>query len=218
MHKTITDIAPHMIEARSFQIIAQEFQEQTASKPEDFPPKEFAVIQRVIHATGDFSFAKHLIFHIEAIRRAMQLLASGKNILTDVNMVAAGVSDVGLKKLGGRVICKLSEPEIISQAKAAGQTRTETAISLGISEDVGIVAIGNAPTALLKVMDIVDEMSPSERPLIIGAPVGFVNAAESKEILAQKEYPFICVRGRKGGSPIAAAICNALLKLTINRN
>ena len=209
----ITKIAPELIEARSFQIIADEFYDQTGFHPDDFPPMEFAVIQRVIHATGDFSFAKHLSFHPDALSKALTILRSGKNVLTDVNMVAAGISSVGLQKWGGQVICNLSDPAIITQAKAASQTRTETAISLGIQDTIGIIAIGNAPTALLKTMDILESMEPEKRPLVIGVPVGFVNAAESKEILFRKPYPFICVRGRKGGSPVAAAIVNALLKL-----
>ncbi|MDZ7641929.1 MAG: precorrin-8X methylmutase [Desulfurivibrio sp.] len=114
----------------------------------------------------------------------------------------------------GRVLCGVAEPEVAARARAEGRTRSEVAIRELLPENIGIVAIGNAPTALLRVMELIDELPPAQRPdLVVGVPVGFVNAAEAKELLAGKEYPFITCRGRKGGSPVAVAIVNALLHL-----
>jgi len=214
MYSSLTKIAPERIEAASFAIIAQEFAERTGLRIDDIDPEEFAVIQRVIHASGDFSFAHNLLFHPQAIATAKRHLRNGRNVLTDVNIAAAGVSAALLESLGGRVLCRLSDPEIMTRAKDQGRTRSECAITVGLEENnVGIVAIGNAPTALVAAMKEVAKMAPEERPLVVGVPVGFVNAAESKEILRWQEYPFITALGRKGGSPIAAAIVNALLRL-----
>lgn len=208
MNSTIMQIAPEAIEAESFRIIAEEL------GPTDFDPRTFKVVQRVIHATGDFSFAESLIFHPQAIDAGIAAIRAGRNILTDVNMGAAGVSKGLLAAWGGSVICKLAEPEVARIAKERGLTRSEVAIERGLAENVGIVSVGNAPTALLKVMDCWDALAPELRPgLLVGVPVGFVNAAESKDLLREKSYPFITCRGRKGGTPVAVAIVNALIRL-----
>jgi precorrin-8X/cobalt-precorrin-8 methylmutase len=134
--------------------------------------------------------------------------------LTDVEMVRAGIGASALRRWGGKVICRLNAPDIAGRAAKAGDTRTETAIKDGLAGDIGLVAIGNAPTALLTAIEIANQRLPAERPaLIVGVPVGFVNASESKEILTGCGIPFITVEGRKGGSPVAAAIVNALLRL-----
>lgn len=208
MNSTIMQIRPEEIEAESFRIIAKEL------GPTSFDQRTFKVVQRVIHATGDFSFAETLIFHPEAIDAGIAAIRGGRNILTDVNMGAAGVSKGLLAQWGGRVICRVAEPDMAESAKERGLTRSEVAIEKGLTENIGIVSIGNAPTALLKVMDCQQNMQESLRPgLIVGVPVGFVNAAESKEILSEKGYPFITCRGRKGGTPVAVAIVNALIRL-----
>lgn len=208
MNSTIMQIRPEEIEAESFRIIAEEL------GPTSFDPRTFKVVQRVIHATGDFSFAETLVFHPQAIDAGIDAIRSGRNILTDVNMGAAGVSKGLLAHWGGRVICRVAEPDMAESAKERGLTRSEVAIEKGLSENIGIVSIGNAPTALLKVMDCQQNMQESLRPgLIVGVPVGFVNAAESKEILSEKGFPFITCRGRKGGTPVAVAIVNALIRL-----
>jgi len=208
MNSTIMQIRPEEIEAESFRIIAEEL------GPTSFDPRTFKVVQRVIHATGDFSFAETLVFHPQAIDAGIDAIRSGRNILTDVNMGAAGVSKGLLAQWGGRVICRVAEPDMADSAKERGLTRSEVAIEKGLTENIGIVSIGNAPTALLKVMDCQQNMQESLRPgLIVGVPVGFVNAAESKEILSEKGYPFITCRGRKGGTPVAVAIVNALIRL-----
>ncbi len=211
MHR-ITKIAPLEIERESFRIIEEEFAEQTGLKQEDFDPSRFAVIQRVIHATGDFSFAHLIRFHPEAVEAGLAAVRSGKNILTDVNMAAAGISRSFLEPYGGSVICKVADPEIEDIAKKQGRTRSQTAIEVGMQENVGIVAIGNAPTALITVMILIEE-GRIKPDLVIGVPVGFVNASESKEILAEKDYPYIYCDGRKGGTPVSVAIINALLRL-----
>ena len=203
----IQKIKPAEIEAESFRIIAAEL------GPTRHTPEEFAVLRRVIHATGDFSFADNLRFSPGAISAAITAITSGRNILTDVNMVAAGISRPLLSKWGGRVICLVADPEVAASAKAEGKTRSEVAIERGLLENVGIVAIGNAPTALLKVMELIAAGTAPKPDLVVGVPVGFVNAAESKELLAQKKYAHITALGRKGGSPVAAAIVNALLRL-----
>ncbi len=207
MDVKIQKIKPAEIEAESFRIIASEL------GPTKHTQEQFAVVQRVIHATGDFSFAENLNFSADAVTAALSAISSGKNILTDVNMVAAGVSKNILSQWGGKVICKVADHEVALTAKSAGKTRSEVAIEQGLLENIGIVAIGNAPTALLKVMELIEQGTGPKPDLVIGVPVGFVNAAESKELLSQKQYAHITALGRKGGSPVAAAIVNALLRL-----
>ena len=202
----IQKISPTAIEAESFRIIEQELGSH------DFDDPTFKVVQRVIHATGDFSFAENMRFQPQAITRAIELIQAGKDIYTDVTMVAAGISKTILAEFGGSVHCLVADPEVARLAKEQGKTRSEIAIERGASE-MGILAIGNAPTALLKTMDLLADMPAQNRPVVIGVPVGFVNAAESKALLAEKEYPFITSLERKGGSPVAAAIVNALIRL-----
>jgi precorrin-8X/cobalt-precorrin-8 methylmutase len=203
---TLQQIAPQDIEAESFRIIESEL------GPTVFSPEEFAVVRRAIHATGDFSFAENLRFHPEAIKAALLAIREGKNILVDVNMAANGISTALLTPFGGRVICRIKEAETSALAKKNRSTRSDAAMVRARKDNIGIVAIGNAPTALLKVMEMIDQglFAPD---LVIGVPVGFVNAAESKELLAEKPYPFITSLGRKGGTPVAVAVVNALLRL-----
>ncbi len=211
----ILSIKPAEIEAKSFAMIEEEFHAQTGKQPEDFPPEEFAVIRRVIHATGDFSFADTLVFHPKAIETAIKSLHSGRNVATDVNMGASGINKTILGKWGGKVVCHVSDPEIPQLAADNGATRSETAIKKALENNAGIIAVGNAPTALLTIMDSIEKNETHIPDLVVGVPVGFVNAAESKDLLSAKDYPFITSLGRKGGSPVAAAIVNALMKLAI---
>ncbi|MEW6426907.1 MAG: precorrin-8X methylmutase [Thermodesulfobacteriota bacterium] len=204
--KRIQNIAPADIERESFRIIEEELGEH------DFSPETFALVRRVIHATGDFSFADNLHFHPEAIRAGLAAIRGGKNILVDVTMAAAGISTGLLARHGGRVVCRVADPEVAARATALGRTRSEVAMEEAMAEQIGIVAVGNAPTALLAVMAMI-EGDLAAPDLVIGVPVGFVNAAESKEILAGKTYPFITSLGRKGGTPVAVALINALLRL-----
>ena len=202
----ILDIAPQEIEAESFRIIEREL------GPTNFSPDEFAVVRRAIHATGDFSFAENIRFHNNATQKGIDAIRQGKNILVDVNMAASGVSKGLLQPFGGEVICLINEPETAKLAQENGTTRSDAAIVRAAEKNIGIIAIGNAPTALLKAMELVEAgvFSPE---LIIGAPVGFVNAAESKELLSEKPYSHIVALGRKGGTPVAVAAVNALIRL-----
>jgi len=213
MPPDITIIKPEAIEARSFAIIAEEFLSQTGRRCDDFPREQFAIIQRVIHATGDFSFAGALSFHPQAIETAISILRAGRTIATDVLMVAAGINKKALATWGGHVVCEIANPEIAILAERQGATRSETAILSALAHDPGLIAIGNAPTALLSVINYCQQHPGYFPGVIIGAPVGFVNAAESKEILAAQDIPHIVALGRKGGSPVAAAIVNALIRL-----
>lgn len=208
MNVILQKIKPEEIEAESFRIIESEL------GLTDFDPGRFAVARRVIHATGDFAFADNLRFHPEAIAVGIRAIQGSKNVLTDVNMVASGISKAILGNFGGKIFCQVADPKVQAEAKAKGLTRSEVAIARAVEQNIGIVAIGNAPTALLKVMEMIDQgiWAPD---LVIGVPVGFVNAAEAKEILAGKNYPFITAVGRKGGSPVAAAMVNALLRLAM---
>lgn len=207
MEVKLKKIKPEAIEAESFRIIEAEL------GPTAFGPEEFAVVRRVIHATGDFSFAEAMRFHPRAIQAGVAALRSGRNILTDVNMVAAGLSRGMLARWGGEVYCRVADREVADSARERGITRSEAAMEQGLDENIGVVAIGNAPTALLKVMELIDRGEVPPPALVVGVPVGFVNAAESKDLLSRKDYPFITALGRKGGSPVAAAIVNALLRL-----
>lgn len=207
MTVTIQKIGPQEIEAQSFRMIAEEL------GPHSFDDKTFKVVQRVIHATGDFSFADNLRFSQGAIEKGIEVLQQGKGILTDVTMVATGISKPGLEQWQNRVICNIADKMVGETALAKNTTRAEMAIELGLREDIGIIAIGNAPTALLKTLDLLAKELNAYAPLIVGVPVGFVNAAESKELLNQSALPFITSLGRKGGSPVAAAIVNALIRL-----
>ncbi len=199
-------IGPLEIEAESFRIIEAEL------GPTAFSLEQFAVVRRCIHATGDFSFAENLRFHPQAIKAGLQAIRAGKNILVDVNMAASGISKQLLAQFGGRIICRVADNKVAERAKSKMMTRSEAAVELSSQENIGIAVVGNAPTALLKIMDLI-ETGNFAPDLVIGVPVGFVNAAESKAILASKAYPFITALGRKGGTPVAVAAVNALLRL-----
>lgn len=212
---TIKQVVPAEIEARSFDIIAREFFDRTGVRPSDLEPQRFQVIRRVIHATGDFDFASSLLFHDESIDSGISSIRSGKDICIDVSMGAAGISKAILKAFGGSVRCYINDADVAEKARKEEKTRTETAFEKLAGKDIGIIAVGNAPTALVAAMEMIraGKIVPD---LVIGVPVGFVNAVESKEILADKNYPFITNRGRKGGTPVAVAIVNALLRLADN--
>ncbi len=208
----LTKIAPTEIEQESFRIIASEFNH---SKRAELTAQQFAVIQRAIHATGDFAYGDNMRFTSNAIETGIAQLKAGKNILTDVTMVAAGISKPNLAKLGGEAICKVADSEIAQKAREMGKTRSETAINTLLDESIGIVAVGNAPTALIEAIRVIKEKFSDNPPLVIGVPVGFVNAPESKDLLVEENSCYITALGRKGGSPVAAAIVNALMKLAL---
>ncbi len=177
--------------------------------------KEWPIVRRVIHSTADFDFAgkNKIIFHKDAIESAMNALRNGCSIIVDVNGVIGGLNKQNPKDFGNNIVCNISNPEIMELAKKEGKTRSQVSMRAAISDiDGGVVAIGNAPTALMEIIQMVKEgiVKPA---LIIGIPVGFINAAESKEELSKLEAPFITNIGRKGGSSSASAIINVIFKL-----
>lgn len=217
LQKTMADFAalsekllPGEIEKRSFEILSGEC--DLSSIPENRLP----IVKRVIHATADFEFAKTLDFHPDAVEAGIRAIKEGKNILTDIEMVRSGINKQRLARWGGTAICAVGDEDVARASKETHRTRSEIAIERNIGRNVGIIAIGNAPTALLRVIELLNEScsapaGPCDTPLVIGVPVGFVKAFESKAMLARQKFPFITNLSRKGGTPVAAAIVNALL-------
>lgn len=205
-------LKPMDIEKRSFEIISEELDFS------EIPQERLPIIKRVIHATADFEFKDTMVFHPDAIKTAIDAIKAGKNILTDVEMVKTGIIKRWLKPFGGKVICNINDEDVVRLSKDTGKTRSEIAIEKALRADnkIGIIAIGNAPTALLKVIEILNSpIHPftNSPAVVIGVPVGFVKALESKTILSAQKFPFITNISRKGGTPVAVAIVNALLKL-----
>jgi precorrin-8X/cobalt-precorrin-8 methylmutase len=209
----------HEIEQESFRVIRAEMGRHS------FSEEELAVVTRVIHATADFDFARTMRFHPQALSQGVAALRRGCTIVTDVHMVEVGITAGLLDLLGGNIICDIRDPEVVEIANAQGVTRASAAMRRNAPHiHDGIVAIGNAPTALVEVVRLVREYHI--RPaLIVGVPVGFVKAVESKDQLLglstsalYGEVPYITAQGRKGGSSVAAAIVNALLRLAVARS
>lgn len=201
----IETIAPMEIEKRSMMIIS----EILGARKLD--PENEAVIKRVIHATADFDFADNLVFSEHAVSKGIEAIRSGCDIVTDTQMAKAGINKTILGKFGGEVHCFMSDPDVAAEAKARGVTRASVSMekAAGLARPC-IYAIGNAPTALVSLKHIMDS-SHLNAVLIIAVPVGFVNVVESKEMIIASDIPYIAARGRKGGSPVAAAVCNAML-------
>ena len=197
------------IEDESMKIIENEI------GPHSYNEQEWPIVRRVIHSTADFDFARDnkIIFHKNAIKNGLKALKDGSSIVVDVNGIIGLLNKQNPKDFGNNVICNISEPSIMEAAKEAGKTRAQMSMRIA-KEDMngGIVVVGNAPTALLEVMVMIRE-GITKPALVIGIPVGFVSAVESKEELAKMDIPFITNLGRKGGSPCASAIVNALYKL-----
>ncbi|MBP3312323.1 MAG: precorrin-8X methylmutase [Butyricicoccus sp.] len=198
-------IKPADIEKRSFEIITEELGGRT------FPEGQAEVVKRVIHTSADFDYADNLIFSPGVIEQAKEALRQGATIVTDTNMALAGVSKTTLAKFGGKAICFMADEQVAKEAKERGVTRAVVSMEHAAKlEGPVIFAIGNAPTALIRLHEMIEagEIAPA---LVIGVPVGFVNVVESKELFVGSKTPHIIARGRKGGSNVAAAICNALL-------
>lgn len=197
---------PEQIEARSMEIIQAEMQ------PGDWTEGELAVVKRCIHTSADFDYAENLYFSHCAVEKAEEILKHGGfTIVTDTNMAASGINKAALKKLGGQVRCFMAEEAVADEAKRRGVTRAAVSMEQAASlKGPVIFAIGNAPTALIRIHELIEEgcLCPA---FIIAVPVGFVNVVESKELIAAGTVPCIVARGRKGGSNIAAAIVNALM-------
>ena len=210
-------MSPHLhtlpgdIERTSLSIIARELAEMGLTPA----PENEAVVRRVVHATADFEYAKNLRFTPGAVAKGVAALAAGAPIVTDTNMALAGVSKPALARLGGAAFCYMADPAVAAAAKEAGTTRAVASMHHAAKAHPNAVfAVGNAPTALFALCDAM-EAGDFRPALIIGVPVGFVNVVESKERLMdlceKLGVPAIAAMGRKGGSSVAAAICNALV-------
>lgn len=197
---------PMEIEQRSFEIITELLGNRVLD------PENELVIKRVIHTTADFDYADNLTFSEHAVQKGIAALKSGCDIVTDTQMAKAGINKTILASLGGEVHCFMSDPDVAQEARSRGVTRASVSMEKAAAlEKPCIFAIGNAPTALLSLEQLMEE-GKAAPALIIGVPVGFVNVEMSKElIIAAARAPYIIARGRKGGSNVAAAICNALL-------
>ncbi|MEG1602180.1 MAG: precorrin-8X methylmutase [Cloacibacillus sp.] len=196
---------PNEIEAKSMEIIGSEM------RPWCGAPEELPVVKRVIHTTADFEFEEAMRFSKEAVKLAREALAAGAAIVTDTNMAAAGINKAACARFGVSVVCRMAEDDVREEAERRGVTRAVVSMEKAARATPGaIFAIGNAPTALIRLCELIDsgECAPA---LVIGVPVGFVNVVESKERLIKTNVPYIAAMGRKGGSPVASTIVNALL-------
>ena len=200
----IQNLPPMEIEKESFRIITEELGDRTLD------PEQAPILKRVIHTTADFDYADNLYFSPNAVALAKEAIRGGAAVVTDTQMALSGINKKALARFGGEVKCFMSDEDVAAAARAQGVTRARISMDKGaaLGENV-IFAIGNAPTALIRLRELIDG---GYRPkLIIGVPVGFVNVVPSKELIIASPVPCIVARGRKGGSNVAASIVNALL-------
>ena len=210
-HIQLEQLAPDEIEQRSFEIITKELNGRS------FDPLQEPVIKRVIHTTADFDYADNLVFSPGVVEHAHRLLQGGACIVTDTKMAMSGINRPALSKLGVEVYNFISDDDVAKEARERGETRSAVAMEKASRlTKPTIFAIGNAPTALIRLYELMenDGFLPG---MIIGVPVGFVNVEQAKELILSADVPSIIARGRKGGSNVAAAIVNALMyQLTRN--
>ncbi|MCH4888270.1 precorrin-8X methylmutase [Acidaminobacter sp. JC074] len=200
---------PMMIEEKSFDIIGEEGKELL----KDFTKEELMIVKRIIHTTADFEYAKLTEIHPKAIEAAKKALRNGHHIYADTSMIMMGVNRRKLKEFDVSVLNYVHDEDVYETAEKEGITRSMAGIKKACKDDkVKIFAIGNAPTAIFQLKELIEAGYPKP-DLIIGVPVGFVGADESKEILSDMDVPYIRVNGRKGGSPVAVAIINAIFKM-----
>ena len=210
MKTKLENVKPKEIETRSFEIITEELGDKKLQ------PGTELIVKRCIHTSADFDYAVNLYFSKDAVPKAIEAIKHGACIVTDTQMVKAGINKKALAKFGGEVYCFMSDEDVAKNAKSAGSTRA--AASMEKAAKLGkpvIFAIGNAPTALVRLYELIQE-NQIQPYLIIGVPVGFVNVVQSKEMIMETDVPCIVAKGRKGGSNIAACICNALLYMIDN--
>lgn len=203
----IEHLSPKEIEKRSFEMITEELMQRGISLPKE----QEMITKRVIHTSADFDYANTMIYSENAVPVVKELLKNGADIVTDTNMALSGINKKALAKLGGQAHCFMADEDVAKLAKERGVTRA--AVSMEKAAVIGkpvIFAIGNAPTALIRLYEMMQE-SRWRPAFVIGVPVGFVNVVAAKELMMETEVPYIINRGRKGGSNVAAAICNALL-------
>lgn len=202
----LEQVLPKDIERRSFEIITEELGDT------QLIPGTEPIVKRCIHTSADFDYAKNLVFSKDAVQKALDAIRQGASIVTDTQMGKSGINKKRLAKYGGEVFCFMSDEDVAAQAKTNGTTRAVASMEKAAKLNKKLIyAIGNAPTALIHLYEQV-EKGIIDPELIIGVPVGFVNVVQSKElILKLEDTPYIIARGRKGGSNIAACICNALI-------
>lgn len=207
----LENVEPRDIERRSFEIITQELGDRKLD-----PEKEL-IIKRCIHTSADFDYADTLCFSEDVVKKALDALRQGACIVTDTQMGRSGINKRALARYGGEVYCFISDEDVAETAKKNGTTRATASMDKVASLQKPLIfAIGNAPTALVRLYELIEEgkINPA---LIIGVPVGFVNVVQSKELIMKTDAPYIVAKGRKGGSNIAACICNALLYMLDDR-
>lgn len=198
---------PQDIENLSFEIIDKE------AGNHEFNRKEWSIVRRMIHTSADFEYMNSICFSGDPIAVGIKAISTGKNIITDTQMARSGIRKKSVERFGGQVSCLISDKDVVAKAKEKGTTRARMAVDMSVDTlEGGIYAVGNAPTALLRLIELI--RAGNIRPaLILGFPVGFVNAAESKDLLTETNIPFITNKGRKGGSNIVASVVNALIIL-----
>lgn len=200
-------LAPAEIEKRSFEIITSELEEKGIK----LDPANELVIKRCIHTSADFEYAETLSFSEGAVDKMKELIRGGAYIVTDTNMALAGVNKKKLASFGGEALCYMADEDVAYEAKERGITRAAVSMEKASKLDKDVIfAIGNAPTALIRLHEMMEEGIYTPK-FVIGVPVGFVNVVASKELFLDSDVPYIINRGRKGGSNISAAICNAVL-------
>ncbi len=200
-------VLPMEIEKRSFEIISEELHAMGISIPDE----QEMITKRVIHTSADFEYAKTMRYSKNAVKRAKELIRSGADIVTDTTMGKSGINKKALALFGGKVHCFIGDEDVAEQAGEQGKTRSAISMEKASRlEKPVIFAIGNAPTALIRIYELMQETD--WRPaFVIGVPVGFVNVEAAKELILETDIPHIVNEGRKGGSNVAAAICNALI-------
>lgn len=210
MKAPLENVKPKEIETRSFEIITEELGDKKL-----IPGTEL-IVKRCIHTSADFEYADSLCFSEGVVEKAVDAIKNGACIVTDTQMAKAGINKKALAKYGGEVYCFMSDEDVAAKAKEQGSTRAVASMDKAAKMGKPLIfAIGNAPTALIRLYELVEEKKISPY-LIIGVPVGFVNVVQSKELIMETNAPYIVARGRKGGSNIAACICNALLYMIDN--
>ncbi len=207
----LENVKPMDIEKRSFEIITEELGDTPLAQGTEL------IVKRCIHTSADFEYARSLCFSGGAVEKAIEAIKNGACIVTDTQMAKAGINKRALSRYGGEVYCFMSDEDVAKTAKKNGSTRAAASMDKAAAMDKNLIfAIGNAPTALIRLYELIQDKKLSPE-LIIGVPVGFVNVVQSKELIVETDVPYIVAKGRKGGSNIAACICNALLYMIDNR-
>ena len=205
--KEIEQLRPEEIEKRSFEIITEELK----SRGVELPEEEALVTKRVIHTSADFDYVNTLTYSEHAVQTAKELILQGADIVTDTNMALAGINKKMLARYGGEAHCYMADETVARLAKERGITRAAVSMEMAAKREKPVLfAIGNAPTALIRLYEMIQEQTYIPA-FIIGVPVGFVNVEIAKELILKTDVPHIINRGRKGGSNVAAAICNAII-------